>query len=173
MKANAGQAAIEFVAALFLLLIILIGMLFLNDRSLQSLLLQAGIREDAGYQAMASTLGTAPDAIRDWNDGEDKTPYTADDRPQKSANASTTLQLLSDRSVANESDWAKVDSDVQLPFSMLTIHRGPSLVNAVPSVRKKEEEQIEVPNFIRENIYRKDEVTIREEIYFPLLGGIY
>ena len=173
MKQNAGQAAIEFVVALFLLLIILIGMLFLNDLSLKSLLLQAGIREDAGYQAMSSTLGTAPDSIRDWSDGEDKTPYTADDRPQKSASASTTLQLLSDRSVANESDWSKIDSNVQLPFSMLTVRRAPSLVNAVPSVRKREEELVEVPDFIRENIYRKDEVTIREEIYFPLLGGLF
>ena len=174
MHRKNGQAALEFVIAIFLFLILVQGMIFLNDLSWTSLYLQATQRGEAGKEAMSdSSLGRSPDSIRDWTDGADGIAFTADDKAQKSGDAAAISQSLAERSAASPDDWTLVSDEIRVPVSLLQLHESPSLATLVPSIRRDEEIEVEVPDFLRENVYGKDGVTLRERVWMPFLGGLY
>ncbi len=169
-----GQAALEFVISLFLFLVIVQGMIFLNDLSWTSLFLQATQRGEAGKDAMSGLLtGNTPDAIRDWTDGADKIAFTGDDKARKDSDAAFTTQLLAERSAATPDDWPQVSEEIRVPVSLAQLHAAPSLATLVPSVRKREEVSVEVPEFLRRNVYGKDGATLRETVWMPFLDGLY
>lgn len=174
MRTQDGQAAIEFVIALFLFLIIAQGMIFLNDLSWTSLYLQATQRGAAGRNAMSdSSLGKTPDGIRDWTDGADGITFTADDKAVKGGDAPFVTQLLAERSAAAPEDWRRVSEEIRVPVSLAQVYDSPSLATLVPSVQRKEEVEVDVPEFLRRNVYGKDDVTLRETVWMPFLDGLY
>ncbi|MBO4288141.1 MAG: hypothetical protein J5985_08270 [Kiritimatiellae bacterium] len=174
MRNKHGQAALEFVIALFLFLIIVQGMIFLNDLSWTSLYLQATQRGEAGKNAMSDVaLGRTPDGIRDWTDGADGIAFTPDDTPQKSGDGAFITQSLAERSAASPEDWVQVTDEIRVPVSLAQVHAAPSLSTLVPSIRQKEEVEVEVPEFLRRNVYGKDNVILRETVWMPFLDGLY
>ena len=174
MRNKHGQAALEFVIALFLFLVIVQGMIFLNDLSWMSLYLQATQRGEAGKDAMSNAaLGRIPEGIRDWTDGADGIAFTGDDKPLKGGDDAFVTQSLAERSAASPEDWTRVADEIRVPVSLAQVHAAPSLATLVPSVRHKEEVEVEVPEFLRRNVYGKDDVTIRETVWLPFLDGLY
>ena len=56
---------------------------------------------------------------------------------------------------------------------MAKLYRSPSLATATPCVEGDETVDVEVPSFLRENVYGKDSVKIHERVWMPLLGGLF
>ncbi len=173
--ARSGQAAIEFAAGLLLLLLLLTGLVHVNRMARTSLFLHAVLRGDAGERAMSDgALSVTPAAISDWQEGADATRYTADDRPVLSgAGQSATLSALVGYSAKNPGDWSYVASDTRLPTSMIRLSASPSMAATLGFVHAEETLRVPVDPVIRQLVYGKDEVAIKEDVWMPLMGGLY
>lgn len=172
---RAGQAAIEFIASLLLLLIIIAGLIHVNRMARTSLFLHSVLRGNAGEQAMQNTLASeAPEYISDWQPGEDGERYTADDQPVSSgARMPAILNTLTGYSVKDPDDWAYVTDASRLPVSMVTIQQSPVMATALGFSHEEETLYVPVDPVIRQLVYGKDEVAIKESVWMPLMGGLY
>ncbi len=171
---RSGQAAIELAAGLLLLLIILTGLIHVNRMARTSLFLHAVLRGDAGEQAMMDTAtSVAPLYISDWEPGKDKVRYTADDQPVRNgAILPATLSTLTGNSVKNPGDWGYVTGS-RLPTSMVQLNASPLMATTLGFIHREETLHVPVDPVIRQLIYGKDEVAIKEEVWMPLMGGLY
>lgn len=172
---RSGQAAIEFVAGLLLLLIVLTGLIHVNRMARTSLFLHAVLRGNAGERAMESgALSIAPPYISDWSTGADGIPYTADDQPiRNTVMLSSTVNMFLDYSVKNSGDWSYVAPDTHLPVSMIRLSSSPAAGALLGFTHAEEDLHVPVDTVIRQLVYGKDEVTIRESVWMPLMGGLY
>lgn len=172
---RSGQAAIEFVASLLLFLILLTGLIHVNRMARTSLFLHAVLRGDAGEQAMADgATSVAPLHVSDWTPGTDGTRYTADDQPVRNgAVLPATLSSLTRHSVKTPSDWGYVENASQLPVSMIKLNASPIMATTLGFSHREETLQMTIDPFVRQLIYGKDKVAIKEEVWMPLMGGLY
>ena len=171
---RSGQAAIELAAGLLLLLIILTGLIHVNRMARTSLFLLSVLRGEAGEQAMADTAASvAPLYISDWEPGADKVRYTADDQPVRNgAVLPATLSTLTGYSVKNAVDWGYAAGS-RLPTSMVQLNSSPLMATTLGFIHREETLHVPVDPVIRQLIYGKDEVAIKEEVWMPLMGGLY
>jgi hypothetical protein len=171
---KSGQAMIEFAAGLLVLLLLIIGFVHVSKLSLASLGLHGEIRAEAGLAAMQSSMTDTPEAISDWASGTDQVRFTADDEAQKNQPAAATVmgQVVS-HSVQRESDWALLTEKSILPFSMIQLQKSPNLVILMGATHEERITRVPVDPFIRDLIYKKEDVAVKEEIWMPLTGGLY
>ena len=172
---RSGQAAIEFISGIILFLLIVAGIVHVNRMVRTSLFLHAVLRGDAGERAMADgALPEAPLYISDWQAGPDGIRYTADDQPLRNgAILPATLSTLVNYSVKNPGDWAYVAPDSRLPVSMIRIQSSPVMATTLGFTHAEETLHVPVDPVLRQLVYDKDEVTIKEEVWMPLMGGLY
>jgi hypothetical protein len=169
-----GQAAIELMAALLLLLLIVAGMLHINRMARTSLFLHSVLRGMAGLEAMETTAtAISSDYVSGWTEGPDGIRYTADDQSVRDGALPTLLGSLSEHSVQHPADWDVVSSQNQLPVSMVQIHGSPALASLVGFAHEEATLDVPVDTVIRQLVYDKDEVSIKEEVWIPLMGGLY
>jgi len=173
-KHQKGQAMIEFASGILVLLLLLIGFVHVSRLSLASLGIHGEIRAEAGLAAMQSSLASTPEAISDWNSGTDEVRFTADDVAQKNQPAAgAVINQVVSRSVKQEADWGVVAEKTRLPFSMVNLQQSPNLVVLMGATHEERIERVEVDPFIRDFIYNKEDVAVKEEIWMPLMGGLY
>jgi len=171
---RSGQAAIEFVAGLLLLLILLTGLIHVNRLARTSLFLHSVLRGMAGEQAMKSDLSTTSGYISGWEAGPDGLRYTADDQPvRNSAQLSSTLSALTAYSVRSPNDWSYIANDSRLPVSQSRLQASPLMPTVLGFAHEEETLHVPVDPVIRQLVYGKDEVAIKEEVWMPLMGGLY
>lgn len=171
---RSGQASVEFVVGILLMLIVLTGIIHVSRMARTSLFLHAVLRGSAGKDAMSDTTSVNPTYISDWDAGEDGIRYTADDRPTRNgAMLPATLDLLTQLSVKKPDDWNTIAADTRLPVSMVSLHSDPLLATIVGFTHSEETLHVPVDTVIRQLIYDKDEVSIKEEVWMPLMGGLY
>lgn len=169
-----GQSTIEFVAGLLVLLLLLLGFIHVSNLSLSSLGIHGEIRAEAGTTAMQSSLAVTPEAISDWESGRDDTRFTADDVAKKNQPAAASIiGLVVSHSVQAEGDWQKVSEKSILPFSMVKLQRSPNLVVLMGAVHESKTDRVGVDPIIRSLAYNKEDVAVKEEIWMPLMGGLY
>ena len=169
-----GQAMIEFAAGLLVLLLLIIGFVHVSKLSLASLGLHGEIRAEAGLAAMQSSMTDTPEAISNWKSGTDELRFTADDEMEKNQPAAAAVigQVVS-HSVKQEADWGLVSEKSRLPFSMLQLQQSPNLVILMGATHEEWTQRVPVDPFIRDFIYDKEDVAVKEEIWMPLMGGLY
>lgn len=171
---RSGQAAAELAVGTLLMVIVIFSLLFVSQMARSSLNLHAVLRGDAGERAMDSTLSTSPQPIADWDEGADNVRHTADDRPQNnSAGLSSTLVALTDFSVRTDDDWTHVTGKSRLPVSAVTLRVSPGLSATLGFVHAEGTLHVPVDPLVQQVIYAKEEVAIREEVWMPLMGGLY
>jgi len=169
-----GQAMIEFAAGLLVLMLLIISFIHVSKLSLSSLGIHGEIRADAGMEAMQSTLAVSPEAISDWESGKDETRFTADDERQKNQPAAASIiGAVVSHSAQAEADWQHVSEMSVLPFSMVTLEQSPNLTTLMGAVHQSKTDRVNVDAFIRHFVYNKETVAIKEEIWMPLMGGLY
>lgn len=169
-----GQAAIEFCLAILLFLIVVAGMLHISRLARSSLYLHSVLRGDAGERAMREgALAMTPAYIADWRPGADEQRHTADDQPVRNvAILPATLSMVANFSVRQPGDWAQVASDSRLPLSMIRLREAPGMATALGFTRAEATLRVPVDRVVRQLIYDRDEVAIREEVWMPLMGGM-
>ena len=172
---RAGQAAIELAVGLLLFLLVLTGLIHVNRMARTSLFLHAVLRGDAGEQAMAdTTVSVAPLYISDWKAGPDALRYTADDEPVRNgAVLAATLSTLTRYSAKNPGDWGYVADSDRLPTSMIRLNASPVMATMLGFSHREETLHVPVDTVLRQLVYDKDEVAIKEEVWMPLMGGLY
>jgi hypothetical protein len=165
-----GQAAIEFVAGLLLLLLVITGMIHVANMGRASLYLHAALRGEAGEGAMRDgSIGTSPPYISDWSPGEDGLRHTADDQPVRGLASATTGDLAA-YSVRSPGDWTYA-ADSRLPVSMLRLSESPGAMLAF--THEEDTIRVALSRVIQQLVYNKKEVAIKEEVWMPLMGGLY
>jgi len=172
---QAGQASIELAVAIVLMLIIVTGIIHVNRMARTSLFLHSVLRGRAGVEAMEpfATPATA-EYISNWEAGSDAIKYTADDQPVKnSVNLSATFTALCQYSVNSGTDWQYVSDRTQLPVSMVRLNNSTVMGTAVELTHQKERLYVPVDPVIRELVYDKEDIAIEEEVWMPLMGGLY
>ena len=173
---RSGQAAIELIAGMLLLLIVVTGLIHVNRLGRTSLFLHSVLRGMAGELAMEdTTVSAAPEFISDWQAGVDGERYTADDTAVRNgAMLLSTLDTLVDRSVKNPDDWKYVTDSSLLPVSMIQLQASPVMATTMLGFAHEEATlHVPVDPVIRQLVYGKDEVAIKEEVWMPLMGGLY
>jgi len=172
---RSGQAAIEFVACLLLLLLVIAGTIHVNRMARTSLFLHSVLRGLSGKEAMESgSASVAPTYISDWQAGTDGDRYTADDTAVRNGAAlPSILGTLTRLSVKEESDWSAVVDKSVLPVSMATLQHSPVASTVLGFVHREETLHVPVGTVIRQLVYDKDKVAIKEEVWMPLMGGLY
>jgi hypothetical protein len=56
---------------------------------------------------------------------------------------------------------------------MATLSQSPNLVVLMGAVYESKTDRVEVDPFIRNFVYNKETVSVKEEIWMPLMGGLY
>lgn len=172
---HSGQAAIELVVSILLLLIVVTGLIQVNRMARTSLFLHSVLRGRVGETAMeSSSVSVTPEYISDWQAGADGERYTADDKPVTGGASLPTLlgNLVSD-SVRTPEDWGYIADASQLPVSMVQLYKSPSMAATLGFAHEAETLDVPVDPVLRQLVYGKDEVTIKEEVWMPLMGGLY
>ncbi|MDA3926629.1 MAG: hypothetical protein PF904_18235 [Kiritimatiellae bacterium] len=172
---NRGQASIELAVAIVLMLIIVTGIIHVNRMARASLFLHSVLRGKAGVKAMnPGAMSATAEYISNWDAGADGIKYTADDQPIKSSvNQSATFTALSQYSVNSPNDWQYVSDHTQLPVSMIQLHNSSFMSTAVELTHEKERLYVPVDSVIRQLVYDKEDIAIEEEVWMPLMGGLY
>jgi hypothetical protein len=171
-RSSSGQAAIEFIVCIILLLLIITGMIHVATMGRASIYIHAAIRGRAGERAMGGLVGSSPRNISDWNPGADGVRYTADDVPAHGGAANIASDLTG-YSVATPDDWSAVRRvhESLRPASAVRLHD-----TDMPFLRFAHGEdtiKIEISSVIRQLVYDKETVTVKEEVWMPMMGGLY
>ena len=165
-----GQAMIEFVVAILLVVIIMAGLLqFVELAGAKGLLLGA-IRREAGEQALGQriVLGAAPDYILDWEPGADAIRHTADDTFDRGIAGNTLQAAVVDRSVANPADWSHLEDarNTAIP----DLHTSGQPLGALGFIHAELEEEVTLLPAMRDWLIGKESITVGTELWFPRLG---
>jgi hypothetical protein len=165
-----GQAMIEFVVAILLVVIIMAGLLqFVEIAGIKGLLLGA-IRREAGELALGqrTVLGAAPDYILDWKPGADAIRHTADDTFDSGIAGNTLQAAVIDQSVAAPADWSYLDDAHNTAIPNLHISGQPA--SALGFIHADLDEVVTLLPAMRDWLIGKESITVGTELWFPRLG---
>ena len=168
--AASGQAMIEFVVAILLVVIILAGLLqFVELAGIKGLLL-AAIRREAGEQALGQriVLSAAPIYILDWEAGADQIRHTADDTSDRGLAGNTLQAAVVDRSVANPADWSFLNDARNTAIPVL--HASSRPLSALGFIHADLAEEVTLLPAMRDWLIGKETITVGTELWFPRLG---
>jgi len=165
---------IEFCIGALVLLLLVTGIIHIGRMARISLGIHSEIRAEAGQAAMLGAFATTPQAISDWDSGADGLRFTADDKAQVNAvKAMEIMATLVSHSVAQESDWQQVADKTRLPFSMVGLRNQTGLPMFLGLVREERAVDMQVDPFIMRTVYDAPYVRIKEEVWIPLMGGLF
>ncbi len=168
---RSGQAAVEFIVGLLVLVMILVGGLQYLAVSNAHRGITTTLRGEAGEQAMnALTLASTPSFIRTWDEGPDTIRHTDDDTPETAL--PQTLSTIADRSVGNPADWGRLAPLTRVnPMTQMQGALLPSTELALIKVERSE--TVTVDPAVRNLIFDRPTVTVRHTVWLPLMGGLY
>jgi len=172
---TSGQAMIEFCMSLLVLLLLVIGLLHVSRMARISLAIHSEIRAEAGVSAMqGGGLGIMPEAISDWNAGPDNIRYTADDKAKINSTAAFGIMgMLVDTSVQAADDWQAVSGKTRLPTSMAALQNVMGMSTFIGFAHESEKVRMKVDPFLQQTVYDAPEITIKEEVWIPQMGGLF
>jgi hypothetical protein len=168
-RPRTGQAMIEFVVAILLVVIIMAGLLqFVEIAGIKGLLLGA-IRREAGELALGqrTVLGAAPDYILDWKPGADAIRHTADDTFDSGIAGNTLQAAVIDQSVAAPADWSYLYDAHNTAIPNLHISGQPA--GALGFIQADLDEEVTLLPAMRDWLIGKESITVGTALWFPRL----
>ena len=171
LSAKAGQAVVEFVVGLVVVLVLLAGMLQLAALTKAQTDTMVEARRRAGEEAVDVNVPMDdPEFIRDWEAGADGFRHTADDA-YSSGDAIDFQAVVVEHAVDDPDDWRVLDEAQTTHVSDL--HRGVNPVDFFGLLRESSSETVELMPAVRELIYDKDSITVRSDVWMTWTKGIY
>jgi hypothetical protein len=192
-KSQSGQAVVEFVVGLVVLLALLAGLLELTSVTKKHTDLMVEARKDAGSHALwdlapAYPAGEAPEYIKDWYvgpagndpDGDgipgDEKRYTPDDVFDRATAAEFSSRIV-ERAAAGAGDWAILDQIRNQPISGLRGSAAPSTLFGLVSGQANEDIDLTAPEYalIRKLLFRPADNTLHlsSEVWMTWTKGLY
>jgi len=167
---RAGQAMIELMLGMILVLILLAGTVqFLNVANTHTGM-DATARGQAGYLAMSSPTENTPRYITPWLPGPDGQEFTADDVAQ--TGPPDTIALIANNSVADPTDWKVLNAFSNTP-SMEVLSQESGALTALGFVDVSESATVPVSDLARSLFYDSESVTVKEDVWMPIMNGLY
>ena len=165
---------VEFCIGLLALLLLVTGMIHVGRMGRISLAIHGEIRAEAGEKAMRGTLGTAAEAISDWDSGVDQIRHTADDRSRVNATAAMDIMSAVVRHSTNkEDDWMYVTDKTRRPTSMIQLYNQMGMSSLLSGSHETKTIRMQVDPVIRQLLFDVPEVKIKEEVWVPQMGGLF
>jgi len=173
-QSRAGQAMIELMLGMILILILLAGTVqFLNVANAHTGM-DATIRGQAGYLAMSpGPAENTPKYIQTWLPGPDGQPFTADDVAQlKSPNTPNAIAVIANESVVAPADWTVLDTLSNTP-SLEVLSQEAGFLTALGFVDVSEAATVPVSDLAQSLFYSSQSVTVKEDVWMPIMSGLY
>jgi hypothetical protein len=192
LKNRSGQAVVEFVVGLVVLLTILAGLLELTSVTKKHTDLMVEARRDAGNHALwdmapAYPAGDAPEYIKDWRvgpagddpDGDgipgDEKRYTPDDVFDRATAADFSTRIV-ERAAANAGDWGVLDEIPRQRVSGLRGSSEPSTLFGLVRGEAREDIDLLAPEYslIRKLLFRPadDKIHLSSEVWMTWTKGL-
>jgi hypothetical protein len=169
---RAGQAIVEFVVGLAVVLVLVAGLLQVAALTRAQTDTMVEARRRAGEEAMDVNQPLAgPEFIRDWTDGPDGYAYSGDDTFSE-GDALTFLGAVVDQAAGGADGWDRI-GQAGGDNRLYGLHRALRPVSAFGLVKGSDEETVEVIPAVRELIYDKDRITVRSDVWMTWTRGIY
>lgn len=173
METNrSGQAMVEFVITLLVVVVAVTGILQFIELAAEREDQISSIRGIAGEQAIAGNgMANAAEDIRDWEEGDDGIRHTADD-VMKRGNLSGTLgRDVLDQTVRDDADWGLLEPAVNSEIPRVRASGAPTA--RLGLYHAKTEKEIDLFPATRDWLLKKDSITVGAEIWMPSLelGG--
>jgi hypothetical protein len=170
-RARSGQAMMEVIAGLVVIMVLLIGIVGITSltRAQTDTLVEARAR--AGASSLDSTTISAfPQHIADVNAGADGSAYSVDDETTDGDPAAF-QNLVVDRTASTPSDWDTLDAVPRSP--MTALRTSPSPVAEFGLVEGSAQETIPLLPALRHLLYDAEEITIESRVWMTRTEGIY
>lgn len=166
---RAGQAMIECVVAILLIVVLVAGMLQFVELAGRKGELLAEIRGEAGRLAMGGrqAIGTRPDYILDWSAGADATRHTADDESRLGLAGGTLQAGVVNRSALHPDDWHVLDAARNTAFPLL--HDSALPLGTLGLIHAEQRDTLPLMPAMRDWLLGRDTVTVGADLWFPTL----
>ncbi len=166
---NSGQAMIEFVIAILVVVIITAGILQFVELAGRKGELLGEIREVAGRRALSATasIGQRPDYILDWEAGSDELRHTADDEMRRGVAGGTLQGAVVANSVRTPADWSYLDQAHNSAIPEL--NSSPLPTAALGLIHAERYDTITLLPAMRDWLVGKETITVGAELWFPHL----
>ena len=166
----AGQAMIELMLGMILILLLLEGTVqFLNVANAHTGM-DATARGQAGLLAMSpNPAENTPRAIQTWLPGPDGQEFTADDVAQ--LEAPNAIAVIANESAAKSADWTVLNTLTNTP-SMEVLSQSGALT-ALGFVDVSQSTTVPVSDLAQSLFYNSPSVTVKEDVWMPIMNGLY
>ncbi|MDA1085536.1 MAG: hypothetical protein O2901_00790 [Verrucomicrobia bacterium] len=158
---------IEFIVAIVCVVVIFVGILQIGLLGMARTEVMVEARHEAGAMAMLDIVASPlPDYIKDWDEGPDTRPYSADDRsnPGDVYAVATRIAAYADPSQIN----------AVLPDNIITrVESNPEFEIGVGLLKGDARETVPLFPAITHLVYDEDEIRVEGEVWIPWTRGIY
>ena len=166
-----GQAAVEFIIGLLVLVILLAGGIQYLRVANAHRSITTTLRAEAGARALRDDVPAGiPPFLRGWDAGRDGIRHTDDDTAVEGP--AFTLGGIARRSARAPADWEHL-APLQRDNPMALLRTSPLPMVELALIKAERSERIAVDPAVRELIYDRPAVTVRHTVWMPLLGGLY
>lgn len=167
-KNRSGQAMVEFVITLLVVVVAVTGILQFVEIAAEREDQISEIRGRAGKQALQGEGFTdVADDIKDWEEGDDELRHTADD-VMKRGNLSATLgRDILDQTAREETDWALLEPAVNDRIPRVRGSGAPAARLGLYHAKTRKE--IDLFPATRDWLLKKETITVGADLWMPSL----
>lgn len=164
-----GQALVEFVIAILMVVIVVAGTLQFIEMAGMRGELMAEIRGEAGQRALSplNLVGNTPEYLRTWEEGPDALRHTADDRALPASESQTLQVRILDRTDDPAGDGRILDGVVNADLPLTRAAARPMSTLGMLHVERRE--AITLSPAMRDWVYGRERVTVGAEVWMPRL----
>ena len=171
---HAGQAMIELMAGLVVVLAVFAGLLQIASLTRTHTEANVEARREAGSLTMLDTLDglplTMPDYMRDRFEGPDTRRHSRDDTFDN-ANPANFDGLITQQTAPDQAGWDALNS---VPGNAVSgLNGNPNPVAMFGLVRGQEEDQVELIPAVRSLLYHADSIDVEGKAWMTWTKGIY
>ena len=169
-----GQAMIEFVICLVGILIVAAGLLLVADLTRSDTDTLVTATGSAISDAMSLSIAASFSPIEDWEAGRDGMRYTKDDRARMGNFGRIRNRVTSH--TAPDGDWSglrRADGASVQYDDIVKFNDGVLLSSAFRFMRARDEATVETLPVLQSLMGLPPEITVRNEVWMPAVGGLY
>lgn len=170
---RSGQAMVEFVVAIVLIMVVVGGILAVANLQRADSKSMLGATSEAIENSMGNPIPKNFSPVSDWSNGVDGHEQTKDDR-QKQGDFSNVREAITGRTAPN-GDWSAFDrydgnSVIYDDIKQLDSSGG---LSSIGMVEGESMELAEIPHVIQQSLGLPSEVTVENQVWMPKTGGLY
>lgn len=170
---KSGQAMVEFIVAVVLIMLVVGGILAVANlqRADSKSMLEA--TEEAIKDSMGNPLADNFSPIKDWNDGADGYEQTKDDKAEKGSFSKVRNKITGH--AVPDNDWSAFDraDGNSVRYGDIKQLDSSASASVIGMIEGTASETAEIPPVIQKSIGLAEEVEVENQVWMPKTGGLY